>query len=81
MKILLDSNILMSAFISPSGTVAKAYAKAVGEENEVIVADYNIEELRTAIGRKYSNRREQLEVFLTVVQGFVQVVFLQLLYG
>ena len=42
MRILLDTNILISAALFPNGTAAKAYIKAVTYPNKGIVCDWKI---------------------------------------
>ena len=60
MRILLDTNILISAALFPNGTAAKAYIKAVTFPNKGIVCDWSIDELRRVHGildgliRRYS---------------------------
>lgn len=43
MRILLDTNILISAALFPNGTAAKAYIKAVTFPNKGIVCDWSID--------------------------------------
>ena len=45
MKILIDTTILISAALNPTGTLYQAYIKAVPYPNKGILRETNIEEL------------------------------------
>ena len=57
MRILLDTNILISAALFPNGTAAKAYVKAVTYPNKGIVCDWSIDELRRVFNRKFPKEK------------------------
>lgn len=44
MKVLIDTNILISAILSPSGAANKAFVKAVSYPNKGFICSQNIEE-------------------------------------
>lgn len=46
MKIMLDTNILISAALFPRNAVAKALLKALNPPYEPVVCDYVVDELR-----------------------------------
>ena len=56
MKILVDTNILISAALNPNGTPYKAFLKAVTCPNKGIICDQNIEELRRIFNRKFPQK-------------------------
>ena len=70
MRILLDTNILISAALFPNGTAAKAYVKAVTYPNKGIVCDWSIDELRRVFNRKFPKRGDSLNQFLHKIIGF-----------
>ena len=45
MKIMIDTNIFISAALTPSGNAAKAFVKAMLPPYEPIVCDYIVDEL------------------------------------
>ena len=45
MRILIDTNVLVSAALSNGGTPFRAFVKAVSAPNQGIVCQQNIEEL------------------------------------
>lgn len=46
MRILIDTNVLISAILNPKGTPFQAYLRAVSVPNHALICDQNIEELR-----------------------------------
>ena len=45
MKIFIDANILISAFLSPKGTPAKVLTKAVNEGHKLLTSEYVLSEV------------------------------------
>lgn len=66
MKILLDTNILLSAALFPNGVAAQAYFKAVTYPYSSIVCEYSIDELRRVFNRKFPTRLGALDRFLEI---------------
>ena len=56
MRVLVDTNILISAALSSNGTPYKAFLKAVTYPNKGIICDQNIEELRRIFNRKFPQK-------------------------
>lgn len=67
MKIMLDTNILISAALFPRGTVAKALLKALNPPFEPVVCDYVVDELRRKFREKFPDRMTELEAFYTML--------------
>ena len=63
MRVLVDTNILISAALSSAGTPYKAFLKAVTFPNKGIICDQNIEELRRIFNRKFPQKIFLLEYF------------------
>lgn len=74
MKILIDTNILISAALNPDGTPYRAFLKAVTYPNKAIVCDQNIEELRRIFNRKFPKKISLLEHFLSIALLAIEVV-------
>ncbi len=74
MKVLIDTNILISAALNPSGTPYKAFVKAVSYPNHAIICEQNIDELRRIFNRKFPNKINALESFLSCALLTVEVV-------
>ena len=71
---MIDTNILISAALSSNGTPYAAYVKAVSYPNQGIVCEQNIEELRRIFNRKFPNRLELLNQFLSIALVTLTVV-------
>ena len=67
MRILIDTNILISAMLNPNGAPYQAYLKAVTYPNHAIICDQNIEELK----RIFNNA---LDRFLSVASLSIEIV-------
>ncbi|WP_343246997.1 putative toxin-antitoxin system toxin component, PIN family [Diplocloster hominis] len=74
MRILIDTNILISAALNGNGTPYRAYLKAVTFPNHAIVCDQNIDELRRIFNRKFPNKIPLLERFLSLALTVLEVV-------
>ena len=74
MKVLIDTNILLSASLNPSGVPYQAYVKAVTHPNYGFITDQNIDELRRVFNRKFPHKIPALERFLALVLTVVEVV-------
>jgi putative PIN family toxin of toxin-antitoxin system len=62
-KILVDTNILISALLNPQSTPAKTLFHA-GENSELVLTDYNIAELHSVTARKFPTRQPDVDVLL-----------------
>jgi putative PIN family toxin of toxin-antitoxin system len=74
MKVLIDTNILISAALNPEGTPCKAFFKAVTYPNKGIMCDQNIEELRRIFNRKFPQKISLLEHFLSIALLAMEVI-------
>lgn len=74
MKVLIDTNVLVSSILNASGTPAKAYIKAVNHPNVGIVCEYNLDELRRIFAEKFPNRMESLNRFLLYASAGLEIV-------
>ncbi|MDI9460950.1 MAG: putative toxin-antitoxin system toxin component, PIN family [Saccharofermentanales bacterium] len=63
MKILVDTNILISAILFPASKPAEALLK-VSEEHELVLCEQNLRELREVIRRKEPEYSQDVEVLL-----------------
>lgn len=63
MRVMLDTNILVSALFFPSVQTEKLLVELT-ENHEIILCDYVVEELSTAIDRKFPKRRAIMDRFL-----------------
>ena len=73
MRLLIDTNILISAALNSHGTPYKAYLKAVTYPNKGIICDQNIEELWRIFNRKFPTKISMLEKFLAYSLSVIEV--------
>ena len=74
MRILLDTNILISAALFPNGTASKAYIKAVSDPNKAVVCDWSIEKLHRVFNRKFPGRLGLLNQFLAMASMSIELI-------
>ena len=74
MKVMLDTNIIISAALFPGGRTAQALMKALNPPFEPVVCDYVIDELHRKFHEKFPNRLTELEAFLYNFLGLVELV-------
>jgi len=63
MRVMLDTNILVSAFIFKSKTINDLINK-LSNEHKIIIASYCIDELKELIKTKFKVSEETLDEFL-----------------
>lgn len=63
MRVMLDTNILISALLFPSVKM-DAFMQAVTESHHVVLCDYVIEELWCVVRRKFPSRAGDIDRFL-----------------
>jgi len=64
-KVLIDTNILISAVLNPVGIPYLAYKKAVTYPNKGIICEQNVLELHEIFRRKFPTKIQFLETFLS----------------
>lgn len=74
MRVLIDTNILISAALDPHGTPAKAFIKAVSYPHQGILCEQNVDELRRVFNRKFPQRLSALERFLSMAMTALEIV-------
>ena len=74
MRVLIDTNILVSAALNPGGTPYRAYLKAVSFPNQCYVSDQNIDELRRVFNRKFPHKIDAMEAFLALALNVLKII-------
>lgn len=74
MKVMIDTNIIISAALSPQGPSAQAFIKALTPPYEPVVCDYIIDELHRKFREKFPKRLIQLEAFLFNATRVIQII-------
>lgn len=74
MKVFIDTNILISAALNNEGIPYQAFVKAVSYPNHGMVCEQNIDEIRRIFNRKFPNKIQALEAFLSLALLTLEVV-------
>ena len=64
MKVMIDTNVFLSAALSPQGPTAKAFVKAISPPYQPVVCDYIVDELHRKFQEKFPKKTMELEAFL-----------------
>ena len=74
MKIMIDTNIIISAALNPNGRAAQAFVKALLYPCEPMVCDYIVDELHRKFQEKFPDRMVELEAFLYSALKIIRLV-------
>lgn len=66
MRILIDTNVLISAALSANGTPFQAYIKATSYPNHGLICEQNVDEMKRIFNKKFPQRLESLNKFLSI---------------
>ena len=73
MKILIDTNVLISTALFPDSISSKAYFKAI-TNNEVYICDYELDEMKSVFQRKFPEKLDALNNFIVTMMVQINVV-------
>ncbi len=74
MKIMIDTNIFISAILNPKGRVAEALNKALSPPFYAVTSDYVLKELEDIFRIKFPNRISELESFFLTSLDVIQII-------
>lgn len=74
MRILIDTNVLISAALSANGTPYQAYKKAAAYPNHGLICEQNVDELRRIFNKKFPSRLAALDKFLSAALLTLELV-------
>lgn len=74
MRVLIDTNVLISAALSASGTPFRAYVKAASYPNHGLICEQNVDEMKRIFNKKFPNRLASLDRFLSVALMTLELV-------
>jgi len=74
MRVLIDTNVLISAALSANGASFRAYAKAVTYPNRGLICEQNVDEMKRIFNRKFPNRLAALDKFLSTALLTLELV-------
>ncbi len=74
MRILIDTNVLISAALSANGTPFQAYIKATSYPNLGLICEQNVDEMKRIFNKKFPQRLESLNKFLSIALLTLELV-------
>lgn len=74
MRVLIDTNVLISAALSANGVPYQAYVKAVTYPNHGLICEQNVDEMKRIFNKKFSNRLAALDRFLSIALLTMELV-------
>mgnify|MGYP003620427734 CR=1 FL=1 len=74
MRLLVDTNILVSAALFPDSVPARAFTKAVTPPHDAVVCDYSLDEMRRVYNRKFPHKLQDFERFVSALTLSVELV-------
>lgn len=74
MRVLIDTNVLISAALNPGGTPSRAYVRATSHPNRGLICEQNVDELRRIFNQKFPQRLGALEKFLSIALLSLELV-------
>lgn len=66
MRVLIDTNVLISAALNANGTPYQAYKKATSYPNRGLICEQNVDELKRIFNKKFPHRLASLDKFLSI---------------
>lgn len=55
MRVLIDTNVLISAALSANGTPYQAYVKVASYQNHGLICEQNVDEMKRIFNKKFPN--------------------------
>lgn len=74
MRILIDTNVLISAALSASGVPYQAYVKAASYPNHGLICEQNVDEMKRVFNKKFPMRLAALDRFLSTALLTLELV-------
>lgn len=74
MRVLIDTNVLISAALDANGVPFKSYLKAVSFPNQGLIREQNVDELKRIFRKKFPNRLAALDRFLSSILFSMELI-------
>lgn len=74
MRVLIDTNVLISAILSPNSTPFHAYVKATSYPYHAVICEQNVVELQRIFQKKFPQKLAALEKFLSIALLTLEVI-------
>ena len=74
MRVLIDTNVLISAALRTDGIPWMAYQKAASYPNHGLICEQNVDELKRIFNKKFPHRLASLDKFLSIALLTLELV-------
>ena len=74
MRVLIDTNVLISTALNPDGVPSQAYRKAASYPNRWLICEQNVDELKRIFNKKFPSRLATLDKFLSTALLTLELV-------
>lgn len=74
MRVLIDTNVLISAALNPDSVPSQAYRKAASYPNRRLICEQNVDELKRIFNKKFPSRLAALDKFLSTALLTLELV-------
>ena len=74
MRVLIDTNVLISAALSANGVPFRAYVKAASYPNHGLICEQNVDEIKRIFNKKFPDRLASLDKFLSIALMTLELV-------
>lgn len=74
MRVLIDTNVLISAALNADGVPFQAYKKAASHPNRGLICEQNVDEIKRIFYKKFPNRLAALDKFLATALLTLELV-------
>ena len=74
MRVLIDTNVLISAALNINSVPFQAYIKAASYPNHGLICEQNVDEMKRIFNKKFPNRISSLDKFLSTALLILELV-------
>ena len=74
MRVLIDTNVLISAALNANGVPYQAYVKAASYPNHGLICEQNVDEMKRIFNKKFPERLAALDKFLSLALLTLELV-------
>lgn len=74
MRVLIDTNVLISAALSANGVPYQAYVKAASYPNRGLICEQNVDEMKRIFNKKFPKCLAALDKFLSIALLTLELV-------
>ncbi len=78
MRVVIDTNIFISAFIFPNSQAEKALIKIINDSDLLIISKEIIDEILSVLASKFSREKEELSRLAVYISEIAHIVYPQI---